>query len=226
MSRKKKISRKTLDAANKAGGNYILDQIQSTYFKDWMWDQMVEAEEMRKRDPDSVIPLESPSDFRKVARNMLQQLGWDIKRELRPYDVEKIVNDDSPEAIQAFHDGMEEKLHDPNLVNELVSEIMTIHEQIQESNAPKEEDRQVPLPGVHARETRYVVRTQRQRPEPSRKPIQAPRRDSGCPLILRRTKPSNRAVPAPRPASPTPPRPTTRRPPTRPAIRRSLPRRP
>ena len=45
-------------------------------------EQMVEAERMRAADPSSVLPLETPADARKVARNMLQQLGWDTKREL------------------------------------------------------------------------------------------------------------------------------------------------
>lgn len=143
-SRKKELP--PTDAARKAGENYVLDQVQSTYFKDWVWDQMVEAEEMRQRDPNSVIPLESPSDFRKVARNMLQQLGHDIDRDLDPREV--VGRDASREEQQEFWDGLHEKLRDPNLVSELVSEVMLVHEQVTKPEPQQE------LPGVRARENR------------------------------------------------------------------------
>jgi len=68
--------------ASKAGTDYAQEQLNGDYFRDWVWEQMVEAERMRQRDPNSVIPLESPADARKVARNMLQQLEWDTKRDM------------------------------------------------------------------------------------------------------------------------------------------------
>lgn len=71
-----------IDAASKAGKHYALDQVESDHFRDWVYDQMLEAEQMRRRDPSSVVPLESPADARKVARNMLQQLEWDTKRQM------------------------------------------------------------------------------------------------------------------------------------------------
>jgi hypothetical protein len=70
-----------VDAA-KAGADYAKDQVGGSYFRDWVWEQMVEGEAMRKRDPASVIPLETPSDAKKLARNMLQQLEWDTKRDM------------------------------------------------------------------------------------------------------------------------------------------------
>src|SRR5208282_2809953 len=68
--------------AEKAGADYAHEQLAGSYFQDWVWEQMVEAERMRKENPDSVMPLETQADARKVARNMLQQLEWDTKREL------------------------------------------------------------------------------------------------------------------------------------------------
>jgi len=43
---------------------------------------MVEAERMRQADPNSVIDASTPAGARKVAKNILQQLKWDTKREL------------------------------------------------------------------------------------------------------------------------------------------------
>ena len=68
--------------AEKAGQDYVKEQVGSPYFRDWVYEQMVEAERMRRQDPDSVIPSDTPSGARKVARNMLQQLEWDTKRDL------------------------------------------------------------------------------------------------------------------------------------------------
>lgn len=74
------------DAAT-AGTNYANDQVGGDYFRDWVWGQLVEGEEMRQRDPDSVIPLETPSDAKKLARSMLQQLEWDTKRDMNPHTI-------------------------------------------------------------------------------------------------------------------------------------------
>src|SRR5208282_1190197 len=46
-----------LEAATKAGADYAHEQVGSPHFNDWMIDQMVEAERMRKADPSSVIPM-------------------------------------------------------------------------------------------------------------------------------------------------------------------------
>jgi hypothetical protein len=78
----KEAGQEILEAASKAGADYASDQINGSYFRDWVWEQMVEAEEMRKCDPSSVLPLETPSDAKKLARNMLQQLEWDTKRDM------------------------------------------------------------------------------------------------------------------------------------------------
>ena len=71
-----------LEQATKAGTDYAQDQIGGDYFQDWVREQMAEGEAMRQADPSSVIPLESPSDAKKLARNMLKQLEWDTKRDM------------------------------------------------------------------------------------------------------------------------------------------------
>ena len=73
--------------ATKAGTDYAQDQIGGDYFQDWVLEQMAEGEAMRQADPNSVIPLETPSDAKKLARNMLQQLEWDTKRDMKARDI-------------------------------------------------------------------------------------------------------------------------------------------
>jgi hypothetical protein len=85
MSRKE--GKQILKDAEAAGEKYVQEQLSGDYFNQWVWEQMVEADRMRKEDPSSVIPLKSKSDFRKLARNMLQQLSWDTKRELGVHDI-------------------------------------------------------------------------------------------------------------------------------------------
>jgi hypothetical protein len=139
MPRKKKEP-SAVDAAREAGRQYVQDQISGDYFRDWVWDQMVEAEAMRQRDPNSVIPLESPADYRKLARNMLQQLGWDIDRDLDPRDV--LGREASREEQREFVDGLHDELRDPNVVQWVVDEVMLIHEEVRrgpdQKTAPEE----------------------------------------------------------------------------------------
>jgi hypothetical protein len=71
-----------LEQAAQAGEKYAREQLDGEYFCDWVWEQLVEADRMRRSDPSSVVPLETPADARRLARSMLQQLGWDTKRDL------------------------------------------------------------------------------------------------------------------------------------------------
>jgi|SRR5580692_64874 hypothetical protein len=79
---KHKPERKSFTDPRRIGAAYAQEQLNSDYFRNWVYEQIVDAEQMRQADPDSVLPLETHADARKVAKNMLQQLGWDTKREL------------------------------------------------------------------------------------------------------------------------------------------------
>ena len=70
-----------VEAAAKAGADYAHEQVGSPHFSDWVHEQIAEAERMRREDPSSVLP-DTPTGARKAARNMLQQLEWDTKRQL------------------------------------------------------------------------------------------------------------------------------------------------
>lgn len=76
-----------IEQAAKAGAEYAQDQVASTHFRDWVDEQLAEAERMRQADPASVFPSDTPEGARKAARNMLQQLEWDTERELETSEV-------------------------------------------------------------------------------------------------------------------------------------------
>jgi hypothetical protein len=67
------------DDAEAAGAAYAQEQLSSENFLAWVAEQLVEASKMP---PDQVLPLETKSDAKKIARNMLQQLEWDTRQEL------------------------------------------------------------------------------------------------------------------------------------------------
>jgi hypothetical protein len=94
------------------GKIYAQDQVAGDHFMGWVRDQIAEAEEMRRRDPSSVFPLRTKADFRKLARNMLQQLEWDTKRELF--------------ESQEFYEGFSRELKSDSTINWLADEIELI----------------------------------------------------------------------------------------------------
>jgi hypothetical protein len=124
-----------LEAAATAGTQYAQDQVGGTYFQDWVWEQMVEGEEMRKSNPDSVIPLETPSDAKKLARNMLQQLEWDTKRDMDASMILELSGAkgvfDSGSAVtyeevsDAFFSAFTDALKNPSTVHWLTDLVLT-----------------------------------------------------------------------------------------------------
>jgi hypothetical protein len=89
--------------AEEAGKQYAYDQVQSDHFMDWVRDQMLEA---RKSPSEDVLPLETKADALKVARNMLQQLEWDTRRELRKDEITDLIGEDGD--IAEFWEGFRE----------------------------------------------------------------------------------------------------------------------
>ena len=179
MPRKKK-SEKAIDAAFKAGAQYIQDQVSGDYFRDWVWDQMVEAEEMRKADPNSVIPLETKRDYNVLARNMLQQLGWDIDKDLEHHTVLSLIEDDSEESVRAFWDGLHEELRSSSMREWIADElIIPFHEDIKEQDQrpPPPPPEQMSLPGVRS------AGPQHGRPDPN--PLSGARKDARDEAIRR-----------------------------------------
>jgi hypothetical protein len=109
--------------AQTVGAKHAEDQIQSDYFRDWVHDQLIEAEQMRKRDPSSVIPF----DAKRVAKRMLQQLSWDTKHGLRSDEILEMVGSDDGDTratIRAFFEGFDAKLREDDVVNWLADEVI------------------------------------------------------------------------------------------------------
>ena len=151
----KQEGQQILEAAAKAGTDYAHEQVGSPHFSDWVSDQIAEVEEMRKRDPSSVIPLETPADARKVARNMLQQLEWDTKRQLDSREILEMSgatgvfgagSDDwvrdtygitRQDVTSAFFDAFDEQLKSESTRQWLTDEVLTRSEEIRGVPASK-----------------------------------------------------------------------------------------
>jgi hypothetical protein len=65
--------------AETAGIEYATRQLESDHFMDWVRTQLIEASKMP---PEDVLPLETKRDAMVIARNMLQDLENDTKRNL------------------------------------------------------------------------------------------------------------------------------------------------
>jgi hypothetical protein len=148
MTRKKRSEPdqdRILDAAEKAGIKYANDQLGSDYFHEWVREQMFEAEQMRRSDPSSVLPLETKSHARKIARNMLQQLEWDTKRELNVLDYVPGAKDlvAPEEVVKKFYEGFDWALHgdpapgDQRVEDWLADEILELNREAREKVAPE-----------------------------------------------------------------------------------------
>jgi hypothetical protein len=101
----RKTSRKGASSDPEAAGEqYATDQIASTYFADWVRDQMLEAS---KLPPEGVLPLETKADATVIARNMLRQLEQDTRRDLRGDEISSLLGTDevSREAHREFFEG-------------------------------------------------------------------------------------------------------------------------
>lgn len=122
--------------AEAAGEEYAKEQINSDFFRDWVWDQMSEGHRMRKADPNSVIPLDNAADYKKLARNMLQQLEWDMDRDMTVQDVLSSVGVDSEggtrdtEVAREFFQGVKAALKKPSVVNWLASECRAMEKEL------------------------------------------------------------------------------------------------
>lgn len=97
----------------RAGVTYAADQIEGDHFMSWVRDQMYEASQM---DPSQVLPLETKADAKVIARNMLQQLEWDVKRDLN----------ESPD----FFKGFSEYLDRTDVIDWLADEVLSINEEL------------------------------------------------------------------------------------------------
>jgi hypothetical protein len=90
----KRDDEKDVKRAEKAGTQYADDQIMSDHFSDWVWEQLAEGARQETRDPSSVAKgfetknlARSKPDAVRLARILLQQLTWDISRDIGDSEV-------------------------------------------------------------------------------------------------------------------------------------------
>jgi hypothetical protein len=137
-----------LEAAAKAGADYAMEQVGGDHFHDWVWEQLVEAERMRATDPSSVFPNDTPAGAKRAARNMLQQLEWDTKRQMGAREVLDLsgakgvfesgsaswVRDTygitERDVTSAFFDSFVEALKSPSTVAWLTDEVLQQGEEL------------------------------------------------------------------------------------------------
>jgi len=129
--------------AEAAGERYAEDQVNSDHFMSWVWEQMVEGRRMRRADPKSVIPLDNAADFKRLARNMLQQLMWDTDREMDMHAILAAVGVDSEgtsrdaEVAREFGKGVRGFLLKPSTIQWLASECRRIESELKKGERGK-----------------------------------------------------------------------------------------
>ncbi len=119
-----------------AGSQYATDQIASEHFAAWVRDQMLEASQA---DPSAQLPLKTKADARVIAGNMLKQLEWDTKRELRAAEIDRLLGSShlGPGDVNAFFDGFRKACD--NSRDWLADELLTIKGEmgVEERRRPK-----------------------------------------------------------------------------------------
>lgn len=143
MKDEREEEQQILDDAETAGAQYAIDQTEGDHFRNWVYEQMVEAKEIERREPGSTFPLKTKADYKKLARNMLQQLEWDTKRGLDTREIleltgansevggdtwERIVGSGS-KVVAAFYRGFSESLRG-NALDDLVMELERINREV------------------------------------------------------------------------------------------------
>lgn len=170
-TRSHKEGQKILEDAEAAGEKFVHDQVGGDYFRDWVRDQLYEASRM---DPSTVLPLETKSDARTIARNMLQQLEWDTKRDLDTREILRLsgaagvfdigsedwVRDKygikSGNVVDEFMGGFQRVLHDPKLRDHLAEEILEMNQDLRGETSYMGEARHGAKPWFGSGEGRWV----------------------------------------------------------------------
>jgi hypothetical protein len=150
-----------LEQAEKAGADYAREQVNGEHFRDWVNDQLAEAERMRASDPDSVFPSDTPDGAKRAARNMLQQLEWDTDRQMDTSEVLELsgaagvfgagsadwVRDTygitEKEVTNTFFKAFKEELRTPSIRTWLTDLVLETSEQVKPSGGAQERRRSV-----------------------------------------------------------------------------------
>lgn len=121
------------DLAKNAGAQYAEEQIQSSFFHDWVWQELVNGS---KLPADQIAPGLETSNLAKggapalrLAKNVLQQVRWDTERDLDRSTIEDCLRDAGVdtmdrEATQYFWLGFRDALESKSFREWVASELI------------------------------------------------------------------------------------------------------
>jgi hypothetical protein len=106
--------------AKAVGRQYVSDQVESDHFRDWYQDQLIEGEKL-SREGKAAAGLETWNlvklpNAKRLAARMLQQLGWDMDRDLSVRTIHELLKaagvskPESREAVLGFAEGVKAAL--------------------------------------------------------------------------------------------------------------------
>ena len=93
-----------LERAEAAGQKYADEVLLSDSFHDWVWEEMVRGEELGPADVAPGLETENVAKDKRaaerLAKNLLQQLVWDINRDMEDSDVERALESAGIEDVR------------------------------------------------------------------------------------------------------------------------------
>ena len=109
-----------MSTSKAVGRQYVSDQVESDHFRDWYQDQLVEGERL-SREGKAAAGLETWNlvklpNAKRLAARMLQQLGWDMDRDLSVRTIHQrlkatgVKSPESREAVLGFAEGVKAAL--------------------------------------------------------------------------------------------------------------------
>ena len=109
-----------MSTAKAVGRQYVSDQVESDHFRDWYQDQLIAGEKL-SHEGKAAEGLETWNlvklpNAKRLAARMLQQLGWDLNRDIsvrRIHELLKaggVAKPESRPAMQGFAEGVKEAL--------------------------------------------------------------------------------------------------------------------
>lgn len=119
------------------GADFASAQIDSDHFREWVREQMIEADELERRSPGSTFSSSTQEGAERVAKNMLQQLSWDTKRE---FDPREVLGEASQADVKEFFRGFDEKLRSPDIRAWLADYVLEIDQDLHGDDVRQHEE--------------------------------------------------------------------------------------
>jgi len=122
-----------MSTAKAVGNQWVSDQVEGDHFRDWYLTQLVEGEKL-SREGNAAPGLETENltklpNAKRLATRMLQQMGWDIDRDISVRRIHELLraggvrNPESREAMLGFAEGVKAGLRSTAIRSWLANEI-------------------------------------------------------------------------------------------------------